>query len=224
MKLFAEKRRSFPDPRHTLFEGILDVNDDVSVERLLEAYSFGIFPWPHEGYPTLWFSPEQRGVLDFADFHISRSLQKFCRTADLKVSLNCAFEDVIRACSEVPRSTQHGTWITPQLLNAYVAFHKLGYAHSLEVWEREALVGGIYGVYVAGVFCGESMFFRKSNASKLALVRMVEFLRGQGLTWMDTQMVTPALEDFGGKYISRDVFLDRLEAAKSAAKPIHFSL
>ena len=222
MRLFAPKRLTFPDPRQALSGGIVDVSDNVSNERLLEAYSYGIFPWPQEGMPVLWFSPEPRGVLDFEDFHVSRSLQKFCRKTDFTVTFNHSFERVIEACAKSPRPLQEGTWITPKLLSAYVEFHRAGYVHSLEVWSGAELVGGLYGVYVGGVFCGESMFFLQPNASKFAFVKLVEFLRGQGLGWMDIQMVTPVLEAFGGKYIARADFLKRLEQAKLRARSISF--
>jgi leucyl/phenylalanyl-tRNA--protein transferase len=224
MKLFTPHLRSFPDPRHTLDEGIVDLSDDVRVERLLEAYSFGIFPWPHEDLPTLWFCPEERGVIDFQDFHIAGSLAKFMRKNPYQVTLNREFDAVIEACAKVPRPLQRGTWITPRLLKAYKDFHRAGYAHSVEVWSGGELAGGLYGVYVAGVFCGESMFHVQDNASKVALVTLVEFLRARGLLWMDIQMVTPALEAFGGKYISRGDFLQRLEYSKPGAQAISFKL
>ena len=222
MKLFADALKTFPDPRMTLDEGILDISDDLRVERLLEAYSFGIFPWPHEDLPTLWYCPVQRGVLDFADFHVPQSLAKFMRKSDWTFTFDREFDRVLEACAKSARPGQKGTWITTKLMNAYKDFHRAGYAHSLEVWSGSELVGGLYGVYVGGVFCGESMFFEKSNASKVALVRLVDFLRGQGVTWMDIQMVTPLLEMVGGKYISREVFLRRLVAGKEVARAIHF--
>lgn len=222
MKLFAEELHSFPDPGLTLEEGILDISDDLSVERLLEAYSFGIFPWPHQDLPTLWYCPEKRGVLDFADFKIPQSLQKFLRKCDWTYTFDREFDSVLAACSEAKRPHQQGTWITKKLIRAYQDFHRAGYAHSLEVWEGAELIGGLYGVYVAGVFCGESMFFRKSNASKVALVRLIDFLQGQGISWIDIQMVTPLLGAMGGKYIPREKFLVRLEVAKRNAKKINF--
>ena len=220
MKLYATTRRTFPDPRQTLDEGILDLSDDLRVERLLEAYSFGIFPWPHEDLPTLWYCPVERGVLDFADLHVSHSLKKFMHKNPYRVTFDHCFDVVIEACAKVPRPMQKGTWITPKLLKAYKEFHRAGYAHSVEVWQDDELVGGLYGVYVAGVFCGESMFFVRDNASKVALLTLIEFLRGHGLMWIDTQMVTPALESFGGKYISRGDFLQRLELSKQVAVPL----
>jgi leucyl/phenylalanyl-tRNA--protein transferase len=224
VKLFAPTLRTFPDPHRTLDEGIVDLSDDLRVERLLEAYSFGIFPWPHDDLPTIWFCPEARGVIDFHTFHVPRSLQKFMAKTSFRATFDRAFDAVIEACAKVPRPMQKGTWITPRLLKAYKEFHRAGYAHSLEVWDGEDLVGGLYGVYVAGVFCGESMFFVKPNASKFALVTLVEFLRAQNLMWMDIQMVTPAMAAFGGKYIPREDFLQRIEYSKPTAHPIAFEL
>jgi leucyl/phenylalanyl-tRNA--protein transferase len=220
-KLFSERRETFPDPRNA-WEGVVELSDDLRVERLLEAYSFGIFPWPQGNLPTLWCSPERRGVLDFSEFHVARSLRKAARQNEFTFTFNRAFRDVIEGCAGVQRPGQAGTWITKKMLRAYLDFYSAGYAHSLEVWLDEALVGGLYGVFVAGVFCGESMFFRIPNASKLALVHLVDFLRGAGLTWMDIQMVTPVLESFGGKYISREEYLGRLESAKAAPAVIGF--
>lgn len=224
MKLFAGELRSFPDPRMTLDEGILDISDDLRVERLLEAYSFGIFPWPHEDLPTLWYCPVERGILDFADFKVPQSLQKFLRKTQWTYTLNKDFDRVLQACAAASRPKQKGTWITKKLIKAYREFHRAGYAHSLEVWEGGDLIGGLYGVYVGGVFCGESMFFLKSNASKFALVKMIGFLKDHGFTWMDIQMVTPLLEMMGGKYITREKFLARLETAKRSAHKIEFKI
>lgn len=208
----------------TLDDGIVDLSDDVRIERLLEAYSFGIFPWPHEDLPTIWCSPEQRGVLDFSDFHVPRSLEKLSKRTVFSYTFNTAFEQVILSCAKSARPGQQGTWITKRLLDAYIAFHRAGYAHSLEVWIDSKLVGGLYGVYVGGVFCGESMFYKTSGASKLALLKLVEFLSAQGLSWIDIQMVTPLLDQLGGKYITRDQFLARLEEAKAKAYEIEFKI
>ncbi len=224
MKLFATQRRTFPDPNHPLDEGIVDLSDDLRVERLLEAYSFGIFPWPHQDLPTLWYCPDKRGVLDFAEFHVPRSLQKVIDKNQHHYTFNRCFDLVVEACAAMPRPDQSGTWITDKLLRAYIDFNRAGYAHSLEVWKNDDLVGGLYGVYVAGVFCGESMFYLQPNASKLALVRLIEFLRGHGILWMDIQMVTPALKSFGGKYILRKDYLERLELTKPQARPISFKI
>lgn len=221
MKLFAPHRVTFPDPEKSL-EGLVDISDDLSCDRLLEAYSFGIFPWPQgEGnLPTLWFCPENRGVLDFSDFHPSASLKKLSRQGKFEFSFNRAFDHVIELCSQMPRPEQSGTWITPRLITAYKKFHRAGYAHSVEVWSGGKLAGGLYGVWAAGSFSGESMFFLKPNASKLALLELVEILRANGVEWMDIQMVTPLSESFGGKYIKRPEFLKRLAASKAKAKPL----
>jgi leucyl/phenylalanyl-tRNA--protein transferase len=224
MKLFATELRTFPDPNLALTEGIVDLSDDLRVERLLEAYSFGIFPWPHEDLPTLWYSPAERGVLDFTDLHLPASLRKMVAKDKYTYTFDKVFDEVINNCAFSPRPHQHGTWITEKLLSAYRDFHRAGYAHSLEVWDGGDLAGGLYGVYVAGVFCGESMFYRKPNASKLALVKLIEFLSKQGLMWIDIQMVTPLLEQFGGKYIPREDFLRRIEYQKTRAKQLEFRI
>lgn len=187
------------------------VGGELSVANLYAAYRKGIFPWPQEGYPMLWFSPEERGVIDFNEFHIPRSLEKFLKkNPQIEFSINHEFLDVIRACQKQTRPGQAGTWINEQIVNAYNNFHKAGYAHSLEVWDGDELVGGIYGVLVEGVFSAESMFYKKPNASKLALWALVDHLKDQGHQWMDVQMITPVVEAMGGKYISRDDFLARL--------------
>ncbi|MCB0341721.1 MAG: leucyl/phenylalanyl-tRNA--protein transferase [Pseudobdellovibrionaceae bacterium] len=220
MKLFSEKRRHFPDPRLANRDGIVAIGDHLDTEILLEAYSFGIFPWPHEEYPLLWFSPDPRGVLDFADLKIPRSLAKKRKKQNLKVTTNRAFESVIRACAHSHRPGQDGTWITEPMIRAYIEFHRAGYAHSVEAWIDDQLVGGVYGVYVAGVFSGESMFYTESDASKICLLHIIDNLQSQGLSWMDIQMVTPNLEALGGKYIDREDYLDRVEECKRNAKPI----
>lgn len=222
MKLFSTQRTRFPNPRDALSDGVVAMGDEMDVETLLEAYSFGIFPWPNEDWPVLWFCPEKRGVLDFQNLHISKSLQKVLRKHEFKVTFNQAFEDVIRQCARTPRKKEAGTWITENLAKAYTEFHQAGYAHSVEVWLEEKLVGGLYGVYVAGVFSGESMFYRRDNASKVGLVHLVRKLEEQGLTWMDTQMVTPNLKALGGHSIPQEEFLVRLEQAKKKAKSLSF--
>jgi leucyl/phenylalanyl-tRNA--protein transferase len=199
------------------------VDNRISSEILLEAYSFGIFPWPQEDLPLLWFSPPQRGLLFFEDYHVSRSFEKFLKKAPFKVTLNEAFEQVIRNCQKSYRPDQQGTWITEELVSAYVQFHKAGYAHSVECWEGNRLVGGLYGVYVAGAFCGESMFFIETNASKLCLHSLVMFLKSQSFRWMDVQMVTPLLETFGAKYVRREVFQALLTESKASARKVEFS-
>lgn len=222
--LFVKELKSFPHPEMALDEGVLDLSDDLRVERLLEAYSFGIFPWPHPELPTVWYSPRERGVLDFRDFHIPKSLKKFIAKSHWTYSFDEAFSDVVEACATQVRPGQGGTWITKKLLRAYKDFHRAGYAHSLEVWDGVQLVGGLYGVYVGGVFCGESMFFREANASKCALTKLILFLQQHGHEWMDIQMVTPLLASFGGRYIPRRDFLKRLEEEREHATDLQFVL
>jgi leucyl/phenylalanyl-tRNA--protein transferase len=214
------KHSLFPDPRAAGEDGLLCYGGDLEIETLLDAYAHGIFPWPQEGLPLLWFSPEERGVLDFSDMHWPRRFLRELRGGDFEVTFNHAFKEVIEACAAVPRkptSAGPGTWILPEMKRAYVRFHEAGYAHSVECWSGGQLVGGLYGVYVGGVFSGESMFHTVSNASKRCLHALTERLTECGLEWMDIQMVTPVIETLGGKYISRDEYLRRLITAKRLA-------
>lgn len=220
---YASKRRFFPNPAQDTLDGIVAMGDDVNVETLLEAYSFGIFPWPHPEMPCLWFCPDQRGVLDFDRLRLNRSLQKFLRHTDLRVTFDSEFERVIRDCAHTERPGQASTWITEPIINAYCHFHQAGYAHSVEVWREDELVGGLYGVYVAGSFSGESMFYKESNASKLALVTLIDSLKVSGVRWLDIQMVTPLTEQLGGVYISKSQFLKRLEVSKLAPPEIQLN-
>lgn len=222
MKLFAKDLRFFPDPAEAIADGLVLISDEMSTEILLEAYSFGIFPWPHEDYPVLWFSPDPRGILNFSELHISTSLKKFLKKNPYRLSVNQAFSEVIRECADMQRPSEEGTWINEHMINSYIQFHQDGYAHSVECWLGDRLVGGVYGVYVAGVFAGESMFFKESNASKVALLYLIDLLKKNGIKWMDIQMVSDNLKKFGGKYISRKKFLDQLNRAKVTAKPIDF--
>lgn len=205
----------FPDPRSAPDDGLLAIGGDFHPESLLLAYSQGIFPWPLNGLPLAWFSPAERAVLEFDELHIPRSLAKARERAPFRYSIDEAFPEVIRACAAIRRPDQPGTWITPQMLEAYIEFHRLGYAHSVEVWEGEELVGGLYGVDAGGLFGGESMFHRRSNASKLAFLHLVDHLRSRGATWLDIQTMTPHFEVLGAKLIPRDTFLERLAAARA---------
>jgi leucyl/phenylalanyl-tRNA--protein transferase len=209
------RRRFFPDPLKAGDQDVIAAGPHISVELLLEAYNSGIFPWPQEGLPVLWFSPVERGILDFSDFKIARSLQKILQKNPFEIRWNTAFRAVITACQTQKRPGQSGTWITDEMLEAYVEFHHLGYAHSVECWREDQLVGGVYGVFVAGVFGGESMFHFEPNASKVALVALIQSLIAQGFDWMDIQMVTPLLEAMGGKYIPRSEYIARLELSKA---------
>lgn len=211
---------AFPDPHDADENGILAVGGNLQPQTLLAAYSHGIFPWPIDELGLAWFSPDPRAVLDFKDLHVSKSLKKVMKRADYDVSIDRCFGRVIRECAAQERPGQDGTWITPNLERSYCAFHQQGYAHSLEIWRAGDLVGGIYGVAVGGVFSAESMFHRLPNASKLAVVHLVEYLRGKNLSWIDIQVMTPHMRRFGAKHISRREFLTRLNKAKAQ----HFQL
>ncbi len=205
----------FPDPRTASPEGIVAIGGDLHPESLLAAYRNGIFPWPVEKLPLLWFSPAERGVLEFADLHVPRSLARIRRKTALRFTIDRAFAQVIRACADAPRPRQCGTWITPAVVVAYVRLHRLGVAHSVEAWDGDGLVGGVYGVNVDGAFAAESMYYEQSNASKLALLHLIDYLRAKGLDWIDIQTLTSHMARLGGKLISRDEFLEKLQLTRT---------
>ena len=205
----------FPDPSEADEHGIVAMGGDLEPESLLLAYRQGIFPWPVEGLPLLWFSPAARGVLEFADLHLARSLVRERRRTTLRLSIDRAFVRVIRACARVRRRGQRGTWITAAIVDAYTRLHELGIAHSVEAWRGERLVGGVYGVDVDGAFAAESMFHLEPNASKLALWHLIEHLRGRGLDWLDVQVLSPHLQRLGAKEIPREEFLEKLARARA---------
>jgi leucyl/phenylalanyl-tRNA--protein transferase len=206
--------RAFPDPRTANSDGVVAVGGDLHPESLMLAYRQGIFPWPVEGLPLLWFCPAERAVLDFADLHVPRSLSRARRACAWRFTIDAAFPHVIRACAQVLRPGQEGTWITPEVIQAYVRLHRLGFSHSIEVWDGDRLIGGIYGVDVDGAFAAESMFYLRPNASKLALLYLVDRLASRGLDWMDVQVRTPHIERLGARTISRNDFLDRLQQTR----------
>ncbi len=190
---------------------VVGVGDDLSPDTLLWAYRHGIFPWPIDGYPLLWFCPPHRAVLDFDKIHVAGRLARARRHSKFTFTLDTAFDRVIVGCRLSPRPGQSGTWITPAMQAAYRTLHRLGDAHSVEVWDTDGgLVGGLYGVSAGGVFCGESMFHSASNASKFALLFLCEHLRSRGSAWIDIQVMTPHLAALGAAEIPRDEFLDRL--------------
>lgn len=210
----------FPPPEVADENGILAVGGDLHPDTLRMAYSQGIFPWPLEGWPLVWFCPPRRAVLIFDELHVPRSLAHARKRMTFRFTIDRAFADVIDACSSVPRPGQDGTWITPAMRDAYVELHRLGDAHSVEVWDGEELVGGIYGVDAGGAFAGESMFHRRPNASKLALLHLVDHLRARGLGWMDIQMLTPHLEAMGARELERGEFLRRLAETRRAGRSL----
>lgn len=200
----------FPDPRRARYD-VVAIGDDLRPGTLMEAYRSGIFPWPTDEAPLPWFSPHRRAVLFFDEIHTSRSLARARRLSTLRMTIDADFRGVIRACAEAARPGQEGTWIFPEIVEAYERLHDLGHAHSAEAWEGDALVGGIYGVDMGGAFGGESMFYRRPNASKLALLHLADHLRARGLEWMDIQVMTPHMEALGAREIRRSEFLDLLK-------------
>jgi leucyl/phenylalanyl-tRNA---protein transferase len=203
----------FPDPRSARGD-VVALGGDLRVETLREAYRKGIFPWPHEGLQLPWFSPRRRTVILFEELHIGRSLRKAQRKADLTFTIDRDFPAVIAACSETPRPDQDGTWIEPRIMEAYTRLHEAGDAHSVEVWEGDTLAGGLYGIDAGGLFTGESMFYRRPEASKLALLFLVDHLRSRGATWLDCQVMTPHMHALGARQIPRSRFLDMLAEAQ----------
>lgn len=200
----------FPDPESASDDGLLCFGGDLEISTLLSAYRMGIFPWPQEGLPLLWFSPLERGVLNFDCLHWSRRFLRAMKDDRFLITFNQDFARVIKECAMVPRSHETGTWILPEMQKSYIQLHEAGYAHSVECWLAGQLVGGLYGVYVDGVFSGESMFYKASDASKRCLFALIEVLRENHLKWMDIQMVTPVLEKLGGSYVSRAEYLRRV--------------
>lgn len=206
----------FISPRTAGESDIVGIGGPLTPETLRNAYAAGIFPWPMTGCPLLWFCPLARAVLEFDRLHIPRRLARIRKNTKLSFTRDQAFNEVIAACRRTPRSGQSGTWITAEMLRAYQEFHRLGYAHSVETWDESGqLVGGVYGVLVNGYFSGESMFHLAPNASKLALLFLIEHLEHQGIKWLDCQMLTPHMIVLGAHEISRDDFLDRIEQPPS---------
>ena len=197
----------FPDAEDAPAEGLLMAGGDLSPERLMLAYSRGIFPWYGEDSPLLWWSPDPRCVLFTHKLHVNARLRRTLRSRSFTFSVNTCFERVIRLCAEVPRPGQDGTWIVPDMVEAYLRLHELGHAHSVEVWENGELAGGLYGVKLGRVFFGESMFHLRSYASKAAVIFLVEQLRAQGVELLDCQQATPHMLRFGAEEIPRKRFL-----------------
>ncbi len=206
----------FPPVETANEDGLVAVGGDLEIDTLLEAYKCGIFPWPLSTYPDnidfphTWFSPDPRGILDFHDLHVSRSFLKFLKKTPFHVTFNNAFEEVIHQCAKTIRKDRPGTWITPEIKRSYTRMFEKGYAYSVDVWLDKQLVAGIYGVSIGDFISGESMFTHEDNASKQGLYTLIHHLEEKGITWVDTQMVTEIVRQFGGKYIPRPDFLNRL--------------
>lgn len=206
---FLNQKIEFPDVNEASIEGLLAVGGDLSSERLLHAYAHGIFPWYDADDPILWWSPDPRYVLFPDDLKVSKSMKQVLRKKQFKVTYNKAFTEVINNCALAKREGQEGTWITEDMIDAFIKLHELGYAKSVEVWENAELVGGLYGIDLDNkVFCGESMFAKVSNASKAAFITLVQSNEYQ---LIDCQLHTKHLESLGAKHISRTEFLKSLK-------------
>lgn len=197
----------FPDPALAEEDGLLAIGGDLRPERLVLAYHYGIFPWFNEDDPICWYAPHERCVIDPERVKISRSMAKVLKSRAFRVTFDQAFDSVIAHCATVARRDQPGTWITGQMQAAYIRLHELGYAHSVEVWQGETLVGGLYGVQINTVFCGESMFSLVSNASKTALIWLCQ--QG-GYTLIDCQLPNDHLMSLGAEMISREAYQEIL--------------
>lgn len=190
------------------------IGDDLSAETLRDAYQHGIFPWPHDELPLPWFSPRRRTVIFFDELHVGRSLRRSARRSGFTFTIDGSFPAVIRACAATPRGEEEGTWIGPDIIEAYTRLHGAGDAHSVEVWDGDELVGGLYGVDSGGAFTGESMFHLRTDASKLALLHLIEHLQQRGATWLDCQVMTDHMRALGAREIPRARFLEMLAEAQ----------
>jgi leucyl/phenylalanyl-tRNA--protein transferase len=206
----------FPPPHLAEPEGLLAIGGDLSADRLLAAYRHGVFPWYEAGGPILWWSPDPRFVLFPSELRVSRRLRRTLRSDRFEIRHDTAFAQVIRACAETPRDHEDGTWITTEMQAAYIRLHTLGHAHCMEAWRDGVLVGGVYGVQVGCCFCGESMFHTETDASKAALVALVERLEAEGVVLIDCQVKSEHLLRLGAREIPRDEFLMHLSSGLEA--------
>jgi leucyl/phenylalanyl-tRNA--protein transferase len=212
-EIINELKNIFSDPRQETHEGVLAAGGFMTPELLEHAYKFGVFPWPHQGYPLLWFCPDQRGVIDFEEFHLPKSFVKWRKkhARNYKITMNASFSEVVECCRKVIRKGQSGSWINSEIHRNYQLLFERNSAFSLEIKRDEKLVGGIYGVKSKQYWSCESMFHFEENTSKLALVSLIEYLQANGHSWVDIQMVTPVCEMFGGKLIEKNEFLTRIK-------------
>lgn len=204
------KELVFPPVEMASEEGILAFGGDLRPERLMLAYQNGIFPWYNEGEPIIWYCPKERMVLFPHELRISKSMRQVMRNKNYRITSNLAFEQVIEQCQKSPRKDQLGTWITDEMKRAYLKLHELGFAKSIEVWHEDELVGGLYGIDLGHIFCGESMFSKESNTSKLAFIHLVQQLEKEQYKLIDCQVYNEHLESLGAREIPRDEFLEFL--------------
>ncbi len=216
------KRPEFPDPEEAEPDGLLAVGGDLAPPRLLEAYRRGIFPWPWgEGFPLVWYSPPERCIFEPGGVTANRTLRRTLRSGAFECRVDTRFTEVIRQCAGVRRPGQRGTWITADIVRAYVRLHRLGHAHSIEAWHAGHLAGGLYGIAIGGAFFAESMFHVVPDASKVALHGLSEMLRTQGFTLIDAQLPSPLLLGLGARTIPRSEYLQRL--ARAIEQPVRFA-
>lgn len=210
---YLQHNEKFPPISEADEQGLLAIGGDLSIPRLIYAYNHGIFPWYDDSQPVLWWSPDPRMVLFPEKLRVSKSMKKLFKKEAFKVTFDQDFERVIEACAEIRREGQHGTWITPEIIKSYRELHEFNLARSVEVWQGDELVGGLYGIYLKEqqVFCGESMFARVSNASKYGFITLVNQLIDEGVKLIDCQVYTKHLESLGAEEIRRKRFLKYLE-------------
>lgn len=201
----------FPDVETASPEGILAFGGDLLPERLILAYKSGIFPWYNEGEPIIWYSPDPRMVLFPKELKISKSMRQLIRRKEFSITWNTAFEQVIEYCQKSPRKDQFGTWITDDMMKAYIKLHELGLAKSIEVWKDKELVGGLYGIDLGHIFCGESMFSKTSNTSKLAFIHLAQSLEKKKYKLIDCQVYNEHLDSLGAREIPRKEFMGYLK-------------
>lgn len=204
---FLTKDMYFPPVEEASYEGVLAVGGDLSVDRLLLAYRNGIFPWFNEDEPILWWAPSERMVVVPNSYKVPRSMRNVLNQNKFKITFNTAFNEVIHNCQQIERTGQEGTWITNDIVTSYIKLHELGFAKSVEVWQNDELVGGLYGVDLGHVFCGESMFSKVSNASKVAFITLINYLKEHNYKLLDCQVHNHHLESLGAFEISRDTFM-----------------
>jgi len=205
----------FPHPSLREPDGLMAVGGDLSPERLLLAYRWGIFPWYHDDQPILWWWLAPRLMVKPEDVHVSHSIRNAINQKKYSVSFDKDFTTVMQRCGDVKRKGQDGTWIMPEMIEAYTTLHQMGYAHSVEVWEDDILVGGLYGIALGKIFFGESMFAEKTNASKVGFVFLANYLASKGFTWIDCQQDTPHMRTYGAKLVEEDDFLEILRENQS---------
>lgn len=211
--MIIDPQLAFPDPRLAAAHGLVAVGGDYRPERLLAAYASGIFPWPSDELPYAWFSPDPRMVLPPDRLHVGRSLRKTLRRGRFEIRYDSAFERVVRACARAPRGDGYGTWLTEPLIEGFLGLYRLGFAHSVEAWRDDRLVGGLYGVALGAIFCGESMFHHEPDASKVAFVALTERLRAWRYLLIDCQVYSEHLATLGAREWPRSRYLEVLRAA-----------